>query len=68
MRGEAMGGIRKLHCDERGLKTLEVVAICAVAMIVLLVIKLFWFKIQNWFVWHAADVDEGWKGAPNTNP
>jgi hypothetical protein len=60
--------IKKIHNDEKGLKTLEVVAICAVAMIVLMVIKLFWFKIQNWFVVSAAEVDEGWKGAPQANP
>jgi ABC-type transport system involved in Fe-S cluster assembly fused permease/ATPase subunit len=58
----------RLHRDERGLKTLEVVAILAVAMIVLLVIKLFWYKIQNWFVWHAAEANENWSEAKPISP
>lgn len=55
--------VHRLHQDERGLKTLEVVAILAIACIILSVIRFFWFRVQNWFVSSAAETDEGWSGS-----
>jgi Flp pilus assembly pilin Flp len=41
--------LKKLHKDEAGLKTLETVAILAIACIILAVIKYFWNDIKEWF-------------------
>ena len=57
--------LRRLHTDERGLKTIEAVALLALAAIALIAIKTFWYKIQNWFVYNAAEADEGWEQPAN---
>ncbi len=57
--------LRRAHADERGLKTIEAVALLALAAIALVLIQKFWFKIQNWFVDNAAEADEGWETGTN---
>lgn len=52
--------LARLHGDESGLKTLEVVAILAVAAICLGVVKLFWFSIKNFLVSNLAGAERGW--------
>jgi hypothetical protein len=41
--------LRRIHNDERGLETLQVVMIIAVAALVLALVKLTWPSIQAWF-------------------
>ena len=41
--------LRRIHTDERGLETLQVVMIIAVAALVLALVKLTWPSIQAWF-------------------
>ena len=41
--------MRRIHEDEKGLETLQVVMIIAVAAIILALVKLFWGKITTWF-------------------
>lgn len=41
--------IKRLHDDERGISTLETVALLAIAAIVLAVIKFFWSDLKKWF-------------------
>lgn len=52
--------LKKLHADEGGLQTLEVVAILAVAAIVLAVIKTFWTSIKNWFTSSNESMQSDW--------
>lgn len=40
--------IKRLDNDERGINTLETVALLAVAAIVLVAIKFFWGRIKIW--------------------
>jgi hypothetical protein len=40
---------RRIHNDERGLETLQVVMIIAVAALILALVKLTWPSIQDWF-------------------
>lgn len=53
--------LKKLHKDEAGLKTLETVAILAIAAIILAVIKIFWGKIYSWFDNSQKDTTKDWK-------
>jgi hypothetical protein len=41
--------IRRIHNDERGLETLQVVMIIAVAALILALVKLTWPSITAWF-------------------
>lgn len=40
--------IRRIHEDERGLETLQVVMIIAIAAVILAIIKTFWPQIRTW--------------------
>lgn len=55
--------LKRLHNDEKGLKTLETVAILAVAAIILAVIKLFWNDIKGWFDSETKETTKGWEGS-----
>jgi hypothetical protein len=54
--------LRRIHNDERGLETLQVVMIIAVAAIILAFIKLFWTNIVGWFH-KVSDWISGWNFA-----
>lgn len=41
--------IRRIHEDEEGLETLQVVMIIAIAALILGLLKLFWPSIKQWF-------------------
>jgi hypothetical protein len=41
--------LRRIHEDERGLETLQVVMIIAVAALILALVKLTWPTIKSWF-------------------
>lgn len=40
--------MRRIHEDERGLETLQVVMIIAIAAVILAIIKTFWPQIRDW--------------------
>jgi Flp pilus assembly pilin Flp len=41
--------LRRIHKDEQGLETLQVVMIVAIAALILGLLKLFWPQIKTWF-------------------
>jgi len=55
-----MNTLKRLHEDEEGLTTLEVVMIVAVAAIILALIKVFWGSIKTWFGMSTQNVTNGW--------
>lgn len=55
--------LKKIHKDESGLETLQVVAILAVAAIILAVIKFFWKDIKTWFDGETKDTTKDWSKA-----
>jgi Flp pilus assembly pilin Flp len=55
--------LKKLHKDEAGLKTLETVAILAIAAIILAVIKFFWNDIKKWFDQKTSSTTKDWEEA-----
>ena len=52
--------LSRLHQCEEGMKTIEVVALLAVAAMILAVILRFWYIIQNWFVENYFDATDDW--------
>ena len=40
--------LRQIHDDEKGMETLQVVMIIALAAVILFFIKAYWPKIQSW--------------------
>jgi Flp pilus assembly pilin Flp len=56
----SMNWLKKLHEDEEGLTTLEVVMIVAVAAIILALIKVFWGSIKTWFGQSTQNTTQGW--------
>lgn len=51
-----MNIFKRLHDDEDGLETLQVVCIVAVAAIILAIIKVYWQEIKEWVGIALADV------------
>ena len=41
--------IRSIHEDERGLESLQVVMIIAIAALILALLKTFWPTVKTWF-------------------
>jgi hypothetical protein len=41
--------LKRFHQDEDGIETLQIVMIVGVAVVILLVIVVFWEQIQGWF-------------------
>lgn len=41
--------LRRIHEDERGLETLQVVMIIAIAALILALIKAYWPQVRTWF-------------------
>lgn len=56
-----MDCLRRLHRDERGLSTLETVAILAVAAIALAAAKAGWHRVRRWFKTSVSNVID-WQG------
>jgi len=57
--------LKRIHKDEQGLETLQVVAILAVAAIVLAVLKIFWNDIKGWFDKETKETTKDWAGGQN---
>ncbi len=53
--------LSRLHRDERGIKTLEAVALLALAAIALVAIRAFWNKIAVWFRDSSKDATNNWE-------
>ncbi|HZV06358.1 MAG TPA: hypothetical protein VE999_14860 [Gemmataceae bacterium] len=51
--------LRRIHEDERGLETLQVVMIIAVAALILALVKAFWPNIKQWFT-NLVNAITGW--------
>lgn len=58
-----LSGLKALHEDEDGLEALQVVMIVAIAAVALLLIKLYWPKIKQFFTGKVDKTieDEGWE-------
>jgi hypothetical protein len=41
--------LRRIHRDEQGLETLQVVMIIAIAALILAILKAYWPQIRSWF-------------------
>jgi len=54
--------LKKLHKDEKGMETLQVVAILAVSAIILSVIAYFWKDIKAWYKGNAKEATDQWDG------
>jgi hypothetical protein len=54
--------LRRIHEDERGLETLQVVMIIAIAALILALLKAFWPNIRKWFEALVNNI-LGWNGA-----
>lgn len=55
-----MNLLKKLHRDEEGLETLQVVMIVAIAAIILALLKIFWADIKKWFGDSTKDTTKDW--------
>ncbi|HEY7311857.1 MAG TPA: hypothetical protein VH643_21010 [Gemmataceae bacterium] len=53
--------LRRIHNDERGLETLQVVMIIAIAALILGLLKLAWPTIKTWFSGLVKNIT-GWQG------
>jgi len=58
-----LNSLKKSHRDARGLETLQVVAILAVAAIILAVIRVFWNDIKKWFDSETSGTTTDWEKA-----
>ena len=54
--------LKKIHKDEKGMETLQVVAILAVAAIILSVIGFFWADIKTWYKTNYSEATTQWDG------
>lgn len=52
--------LSRLHRDERGIKTLEAVALLAIAAIALVAIRAFWNKIAAWYKSSTQGATDDW--------
>jgi hypothetical protein len=48
--------LKRFHQDEDGIETLQIVMIVGVAVVILLVIVVFWEQVQTWF----SGITTGW--------
>jgi hypothetical protein len=55
-----MNLLKKLHRDEEGLETLQVVLIVGVAALILAALKLFWPALRDWSKKSVEDTEQGW--------
>jgi hypothetical protein len=67
--------LRRIHNDEEGLETLQVVMIIAIAAIVLALLKLWWPIIKAWFFQLVSAIvgkdntgNGGWQPDQNVGP
>ena len=52
--------LKKIHKDEKGMETLQVVAILAVSAIILSVIGVFWKEIKEWYKKNLEGAKKDW--------
>jgi hypothetical protein len=55
-----MDTLKRIHQDEDGLETLQVVMIVAIAAIILALLKIFWGDIKKWFSDSTKDTTKDW--------
>jgi hypothetical protein len=55
-----MNLLKKLHRDEEGLETLQVVLIVGVAALILAAIKVFWPQLKQWATDSVNNTEQGW--------